>query len=60
MNYAHISEDISHQVRDASYELAEDYHLAIMEDPHQQWSQRTLRRPGRDSEEFTTDMLDLC
>lgn len=59
MNYSHITEDISHAVRDASLDLAEERHLAIMEDPHQQWSRRLPRPTGRDNEEFIVEMLDM-
>ena len=37
MNYSNIFEDISQYARDASYDLAEDRHFAIAEDPHQPW-----------------------
>ena len=60
MNYSNITEDISHQVRDAAYELAEDRHLAIMQDPHQQWSSRLPRPKVRVDDEFIADMFDMC
>lgn len=40
MNYSNISDDVSHLVRDASYDLAEDRHLALMQDPGQRWTPR--------------------
>ena len=58
MNYANITDDVSHFVRDASLELAEDRHLQIMEDPGQRWVPRG--HLPRDNEEFIVEMLDLC
>lgn len=60
MNYSNLTEDVSYLVRDASYDFAEDRHLAIMQDPHQQWSSRGSRPTVRVDDEFVTDMFDMC
>jgi hypothetical protein len=50
--------------RHRALDLAEDRHLAIMEDPHQQWSSQwssRLPRPKvRVDDEFIADMFDMC
>ena len=46
MNYAHITEEFSHDIRDASL----DETRFIFEDPHQAWTPRARVRIERESD----------
>ena len=58
MNYSNIFEDISQYARDASYDLAEDRHFAIDEDPHQPWAARARRNLEPELNGFTGSDLN--
>jgi hypothetical protein len=52
MNYAHITEEFSHDIRDASL----DETRFIFEDPHQPWASRgRISRVEVDAEELLND-----